>query len=291
MRLRFGECVFDGAAREVTRGGAAVPLTPKAFQLLSVLLDRRPGAVARGELHDLLWPGTFVSHTSLPGWSRNPPGPGDDSRRRPSHRSRLRVRLRRCGRGREFRPGGRLGCALMWSDGCCYRRVRASSGAARVRLVVPSTRVSRCHARIVVEGGRRAPRPGQQERDVRAGRRVDGPRSSGDEIVVGPAVSCCDPRAEVDGHRPRLRRGQIEAIADSQQEALASSPGSRALGRRGAADIPVGGIGPGAETCADAVANALNTVESRSRDAVASLPFLRYTPAPTEAPGLRAWRA
>ena len=66
MRVRFGECVFDSEARELTRRGAAVQLSPKAFQLLSLLLERRPKAISRAELHDLIWPKAFVAYTSLP---------------------------------------------------------------------------------------------------------------------------------------------------------------------------------------------------------------------------------
>ena len=66
MRVRFGECVFDAEARELTRGGSAVQLSPKAFLLLSFLLEHRPRAVSRTELHDLIWPRVFVSYTSLP---------------------------------------------------------------------------------------------------------------------------------------------------------------------------------------------------------------------------------
>jgi DNA-binding winged helix-turn-helix (wHTH) protein len=65
MRLVFGECEFDSGQRALLRHGSAVPLTPKAFQLLELLLDRRPEAVAKVELVERLWPETFVSDASL----------------------------------------------------------------------------------------------------------------------------------------------------------------------------------------------------------------------------------
>ena len=40
-------------------------LTPKAFLLLELLLDRRPEAVAKAELLERLWPETFVSDAGL----------------------------------------------------------------------------------------------------------------------------------------------------------------------------------------------------------------------------------
>ena len=65
-RLQFGNCVFDGEARSLTRAGRGVSLSPKAFALLQALLVARPRALSSGELHDRLWPGTYVTHTSLP---------------------------------------------------------------------------------------------------------------------------------------------------------------------------------------------------------------------------------
>jgi DNA-binding winged helix-turn-helix (wHTH) protein len=64
--LVFADCVFDSGARSLTRAGRAVALSPKAFELLLALLEARPRALSRAELHDRLWPGTFVSHYSLP---------------------------------------------------------------------------------------------------------------------------------------------------------------------------------------------------------------------------------
>ena len=61
VRIRFGECVFDSDTRDLTREGSPVHLSPKAFRLLEVLLERRPKAVSRRALHRLLWPDSFVS--------------------------------------------------------------------------------------------------------------------------------------------------------------------------------------------------------------------------------------
>ena len=65
MRLVFGECEFDSGRRVLLRHGSARPLSPKAFQLLELLLDRRPEAVAKTELLERLWPETFVTDASL----------------------------------------------------------------------------------------------------------------------------------------------------------------------------------------------------------------------------------
>lgn len=65
MQLVFGECVFDRECRELRRAGQPVPLTPKAFHLLEVLLDASPRPLRKIELHQRLWPDTFVSNATL----------------------------------------------------------------------------------------------------------------------------------------------------------------------------------------------------------------------------------
>ncbi|OFW44983.1 MAG: hypothetical protein A3J29_10220 [Acidobacteria bacterium RIFCSPLOWO2_12_FULL_67_14b] len=63
--LTFGEFVFDAGARLLTRHGEAVHLTAKTVDLLALLSSKRPDAVAKKEIHEALWPDTFVSDVSL----------------------------------------------------------------------------------------------------------------------------------------------------------------------------------------------------------------------------------
>lgn len=65
MRVRFDDCTFDPETREFFRGGKVVHLHPKAFRLLEILLENRPRALSKTELHERLWPGTFVSEANL----------------------------------------------------------------------------------------------------------------------------------------------------------------------------------------------------------------------------------
>jgi DNA-binding winged helix-turn-helix (wHTH) protein len=65
VALQFGEFAFDSGARLLTRRGEPVHLTAKAIDLLALLASKRPDAVAKNEIHALLWPGTFVSAVSL----------------------------------------------------------------------------------------------------------------------------------------------------------------------------------------------------------------------------------
>lgn len=65
MRVRFRGFALDGERRELWCGAERLHLPPKAFQLLQILVDRRPRAVAQQELYDLLWPDTFVERTNI----------------------------------------------------------------------------------------------------------------------------------------------------------------------------------------------------------------------------------
>jgi DNA-binding winged helix-turn-helix (wHTH) protein len=65
MRLKFGDCVLDLDARQLERANKVVPLEPKMYELLEVLIKRRPAVVTNNELDELLWPKVYVARTSL----------------------------------------------------------------------------------------------------------------------------------------------------------------------------------------------------------------------------------
>ena len=65
MRVQFGDVTLDSASRQLVRGGAAIHLSPKAFDLLCHLVERRPTAVSKDQLFELVWPGTFVVEANL----------------------------------------------------------------------------------------------------------------------------------------------------------------------------------------------------------------------------------
>jgi DNA-binding winged helix-turn-helix (wHTH) protein len=65
MIYRFGPITLDLPARQVTRAGARVHLTRKAFELLHLLVQHRPAVVTKEDIHRHLWPTTFVSESSL----------------------------------------------------------------------------------------------------------------------------------------------------------------------------------------------------------------------------------
>jgi DNA-binding winged helix-turn-helix (wHTH) protein len=63
--VRFGEFAFDSGTREVRRGRTVLPLSPKGFRLLEILIAERPRALSRNELMDRLWPDVAVSEANL----------------------------------------------------------------------------------------------------------------------------------------------------------------------------------------------------------------------------------
>jgi DNA-binding winged helix-turn-helix (wHTH) protein len=65
MRLKFGDCVLDLGARRFERANKECPLEPKMYELLEVLINRRPAVVTNNELDELLWPNVYVARTSL----------------------------------------------------------------------------------------------------------------------------------------------------------------------------------------------------------------------------------
>ena len=65
MRVAFGRFTFDTETRELLDAGVRAHLSPKAFDLLALLLDRRPTVVSKREIHDHVWQDTFVSEANL----------------------------------------------------------------------------------------------------------------------------------------------------------------------------------------------------------------------------------
>lgn len=65
--LRFGSFEVDAEARRLSQTGQPVHLTPKAFDLLSLLIDAAPRVVSKEEIHESLWPSYAVSDATLAG--------------------------------------------------------------------------------------------------------------------------------------------------------------------------------------------------------------------------------
>jgi DNA-binding winged helix-turn-helix (wHTH) protein len=194
--LRFGEFSLDEERRQVLRGTEPVSLEPKAYELLSLLLSRRPKALSKAQIRDALWPSTYVSDTAVAGAVADVRSAlGDDARRPRYIRTLHGFGYAFCGTVEGERPpdsgptDSRPG--LFWAG----REIPLSDGEHLIGrdegCVVRSrsTRVSRRHARIVVRGGRAVLEDlGSRNGTSVAGRRIEGPVElhGGDTIGVGP---------------------------------------------------------------------------------------------------------
>jgi DNA-binding winged helix-turn-helix (wHTH) protein len=65
VKVQFADYVLDVDARTVCRETAAIHLSPKAFELLSALIEHRDRALSKAELLERVWPDVFVSDASL----------------------------------------------------------------------------------------------------------------------------------------------------------------------------------------------------------------------------------
>lgn len=194
MRLRFGDCLFDEGARQVRRRGEEVDLSPKAFDLLGLLLAERPRVLSRAEIADRLWPQTIVSATSLPRVvSELRKALGDRAAQPPYVRTCYNHGYAFCGEALEDGATAAPGCTLLWAgleipmpDG---PSLIGRADDCLVRL--PSARVSRHHARLRVEGNA----AWLEDLGSRNGTRIDGRLIEeatrlveGDVIQIGPEV-------------------------------------------------------------------------------------------------------
>ena len=67
-RYEFGPFRVDPEKETLCRAGEPVPLTPKTFQILMVLVRHSKEVVTKDDLLKMVWPDTFVGEANL---SRN----------------------------------------------------------------------------------------------------------------------------------------------------------------------------------------------------------------------------
>jgi DNA-binding winged helix-turn-helix (wHTH) protein len=65
MKFRFGNVTLDRERRGLFRDGEAIHVSPHAYRLLELLIERGPAAVSRQEILDVLWPNVVVSDGSI----------------------------------------------------------------------------------------------------------------------------------------------------------------------------------------------------------------------------------
>ena len=200
MRLRFGDCVFDGDTREVFRGGESRAVSPKAFALLELLLQSRPKAVCRADIHARLWPDVHVSEANLANLVVELRAAlGDDARRPRIIRTVPRF-------GYTFRAAARTErrpAEASDAEGSAYRLVWGRReitletgenliGRDREAIVwIDDESVSRRHARITIgKDGSSIEDLGSKNGTSVGGRRIRraAPLSDRDVVKIGPAT-------------------------------------------------------------------------------------------------------
>lgn len=65
MALRFDDFVLDSGTRRLLHRDREVHLSPKAFDLLTLLVAHRTRAIRKAEIQETLWPDTYVLETNL----------------------------------------------------------------------------------------------------------------------------------------------------------------------------------------------------------------------------------
>lgn len=198
MRLRIGSVMFDSKSRQVLRGRSEIRLSPKAFELLKVLVDARPRALAKTELQERLWPNVFVSEANLASLiAEIRRALGDDAQRPRFIRTVHRFGYSCCVDVAEESDGGHLDAPVL-----CWllkdrRRLPLAPGEnilGRDRdngITVDSHTVSRRHARITVsEHGAVLEDLNSKNGTFLRDARVTSPTSlaDGDQIRVGSVV-------------------------------------------------------------------------------------------------------
>lgn len=195
MRVAFGDCTFDGETRELFRKERPVHVSPKAFRLLELLLEGRPRALSKAEIHEKIWPDAFVSEAtlaSLVAEIREAIGEdGKDARYiRTVHGFGYSFAGAAADAPREAPAAGGSSWRLIWDDRVIAlpegETILGRDPLAGIRI--PSESVSRRHARVVISGGTATMEDlGSKNGTYLGEERIGGPKAlaHGDSIRLG----------------------------------------------------------------------------------------------------------
>jgi DNA-binding winged helix-turn-helix (wHTH) protein len=152
----FDGFTLDCSTRQLLQDGEAVHLSPKAYELLHLLVEAAPRALSKAQLQDRIWPDTFVVEANLQHLIAEIRRALGDNPRQPRYVRTL------FGFGYAFQqPAGPADaaeqdaiCRLGWGD----ERLTLGAGEytigrdARADVVLDSATVSRQHARLKISG-------------------------------------------------------------------------------------------------------------------------------------------
>jgi DNA-binding winged helix-turn-helix (wHTH) protein len=156
VRTRFGCFELDPARRLLLRERREIHLTPKAFELLCLLVDAAPRVVPKAEIHARLWPRCVVSDDTLFGLVKEIRRALDDRGRSPP----LIRTVHRIGYGLDApvtRSTRKAGLARWLIVG--ERRFALTEGEnligrdpVEAGVLLDYATISRRHARVIVSG-------------------------------------------------------------------------------------------------------------------------------------------
>ena len=195
MRIRFGLFTLDDRTRQLLKGERTVALSPKGLELLMTLASRQPEVLSKAELHERLWPKTFVSEANLSNLVAEVRAALGDRPRAPLFiRTAHGFGYAFCGDAVDVddKPtkSTRPTCWLEWGR----RRFPLAAGSyvvgrdADVDICLDASTVSRRHARIVVTDAQMTLEDfGSKNGTYRGTERVQGPvaLADGDAIRIG----------------------------------------------------------------------------------------------------------
>jgi DNA-binding winged helix-turn-helix (wHTH) protein len=197
VTYRFARFSLNSDTRELVADGGEVRVSPKALDLLLLLVEHRSKAISKAEIMERLWPATFVGEANLATLVAELRRALGDSATDPHFvRTVHRFGYRFVADVIDAPPGGAPGNARMYLI-TGERRFPLSQGAADIgrsseaAVRIDAAGVSRRHARIVVAGDEaRVEDLGSKNGTFVDARPVAGAclLKDGDEIRVGPVA-------------------------------------------------------------------------------------------------------
>ena len=182
VTVRFGQFELDVEQHRLTRNGTDVHLTPMAFNLLALLVEKAPRVIPKQELHDHLWPRTFVSEATLLSLVKELRRALADREARATIRTVNRVGYAFGANLERQIPGPRRPARAEHWLILNGRHIPLSAGTNLIgrdpeaAVWLDTSRVSRRHAQIVIDrGGVRLEDLGSKNGTIVGNQRLDGP--------------------------------------------------------------------------------------------------------------------